>query len=171
MGITERHTHTNMYVHKIPPEEYYGSLPTKRMAAGAIFTNEQRDLLLVKTHYKEGWSIPGGTVDKDESPLAGCVREVREEIGLDLPPERFQLLCIDYTRQAGIKTESLQFVFSGGVLTQDEIARITLQASEIECYQFTAPEEALQITNAGVKGRLPACLTALKSGECVYRES
>ncbi len=156
--------------HKIPPEEYYRTLPTKRMAAGALFTNEQGELLLVKTHYKEGWSIPGGSIDKDESPLAGCVREVREEIGLDLPPERFRLLCIEYQHQAGIKTEALQFVFSGGVLTQDEIARITLQADEIERYQFTPIEEALVVTNDGVRSRLPACLAALKDGSCVYRE-
>lgn len=158
------------YKLKIPPEEYYRSLPTKRMAAGALFTNEQGELLLVKTHYKEGWSIPGGSIDKDESPLAGCVREVREEIGLDLPPERFRLLCIEYTRPAGVKTESLQFVFSGGVLTKDQIAHIVLQADEIERYQFSPAEEALLITNDGVRGRLPACLAALKDGSCVYRE-
>lgn len=141
------------------------------MAAGAIFTNEQGDLLLVKTHFKEGWSIPGGSIDTNESPLAGCVREVREEIGLDLPPERFRLLCIEYTHPAGVKTESLQFVFSGGVLTQDEIARIMLEVGEIERYQFTPIEEALVTTNAGTRSRLPACLAALKDGSCVYRES
>lgn len=36
--------------------------------------------------------FPGGTVEEGETPLQGAVREVMEEIGVDLAPERLELL-------------------------------------------------------------------------------
>jgi ADP-ribose pyrophosphatase YjhB (NUDIX family) len=34
------------------------------------------------------WDVPGGTINLDESPAQGLVREVREETGLLLRPEK-----------------------------------------------------------------------------------
>jgi 8-oxo-dGTP pyrophosphatase MutT (NUDIX family) len=36
---------------------------------------------------KERWGIPGGKVDPGETPLESGIREVKEEVGLDLPAE------------------------------------------------------------------------------------
>ena len=154
---------------KLPPEEYYTSLPKKRMAAGVLFFNDKEELLLVKTNYKEAWSIPGGVVDEDESPRAAAMREVREEIGLEVAG--LSLLCVDYTVPQGIKTESLQFVFSGGVLTEEQISRIRLQDGELETYRFMSADQAILMLNPGVKERLPDCLKALREGSACYLES
>ncbi len=63
---------------------FYATLPTKHVGAGCLFCDDLGRVLLVKPVYKDPWEIPGGGVEADESHLAACIREVREELGLDL---------------------------------------------------------------------------------------
>lgn len=114
----------------LPYGEFLRSLPRKRMAAGALIFDDQNRLLLVKPIYKGGWSLPGGVVEADESPKAACIREIREELGLDQPIGR--MLVVDYTPPNGEKTESLMFIYDGGVLSQEALNGIHLQAEELE---------------------------------------
>ena len=67
---------------------FIASLPTRRLAAGALIRNEEGELLVVKPNYKDGWILPGGTVESGEAPKTGCFREVQEELGLTLTPGR-----------------------------------------------------------------------------------
>jgi len=94
--------------------DYYQKLPKKRMGVGALIFNEKDELLIVKPSYKDRWSIPGGVVEENESPRNACIREVMEEVSIELKHVRF--LCIDYTRANSDKDESLQFIFYGGKL-------------------------------------------------------
>jgi len=56
---------------------------TPRMAAGALFVDGDRVLLVRKT-YGNRWDIPGGYINRGGESLAeACRREVREELGLD----------------------------------------------------------------------------------------
>ncbi len=66
----------------LPYAEYLASLPKRHVGCAAIFLNEKDELLIVKQSYREGWSVPGGVIDALESPHDGCVREIKEEIGL-----------------------------------------------------------------------------------------
>ncbi len=61
---------------------------TPRMAAGALFVDDQDRILLVHKTYSNGWDTPGGYVHIGESPAAACRRELREELGLDREPQR-----------------------------------------------------------------------------------
>src|SRR5690349_8448493 len=94
--------------------------PKKQMGAGALFFNAASELLLVKPTYRDYWSIPGGVVEDGESPRQGCMREVREEIGLDV--RLGPLLVVDYTSRATSPREALQFLFHGGTLDDVAIA-------------------------------------------------
>ena len=60
-------------------------------------------------------------------------REVKEELGLD--KDAIRLLCVEY-RRAGTVMMASNFVFDGGVLTDDEIANIKLQEAELTEYGF-----------------------------------
>jgi ADP-ribose pyrophosphatase YjhB (NUDIX family) len=64
--------------------EYLASLPRRRIAAGALIRDQTGRICLVDPTYKDFWQLPGGTVEADESPSAGCRREVREELGLEI---------------------------------------------------------------------------------------
>jgi ADP-ribose pyrophosphatase YjhB (NUDIX family) len=154
-------------------DEYYKKLPKKRMAAGALIFNKEGELLLVKISYKDYWSIPGGVIEENESPKEGCVREVREEIGLELKETRF--LCVDYTGadDGKNKDESLQFIFSGGQLTDKETKNIKIDEKEITEYRFIAPEKAFELLGGPSRSlvrRLPACLEALGQNKGIYLE-
>lgn len=53
---------------------------------GAICLIERSDghVLLVRHSYRERWGIPGGLLKRGEDPSIGAVREVAEEVGLDV---------------------------------------------------------------------------------------
>jgi len=122
---------------------YTASLPKKRMGAGCLFFDEQVKVMLVKPTYKPGWEIPGGSVEDYESPKQCCEREVQEELGVERKVG--QLLVVDYNSETDEKTESLMFIFDGGVLTVSQIDSIQLRQEELSELRFftaeTLPEE------------------------------
>ena len=73
--------------------EYYASLPRKRIGAGLLCRDADDRILLVQPTYKPTWELPGGAVEAGESPAACAAREVKEELGVDLPIGR--LLVVD----------------------------------------------------------------------------
>ena len=66
---------------------------TPRIAAGALFVDGDRILLVHKT-YANGWDIPGGYAEIGESPAAACQRELKEELGIQREVQR--LLIVDW---------------------------------------------------------------------------
>jgi ADP-ribose pyrophosphatase YjhB (NUDIX family) len=54
----------------------------------AIILNEQGEVLLQKRSDNHMWGMPGGAIDPGEDPADAVVREVREETGLEVVPER-----------------------------------------------------------------------------------
>jgi ADP-ribose pyrophosphatase YjhB (NUDIX family) len=54
-------------------------------SVSVLIIDESGRLLLVRhTGHDEGWAVPGGAVDIGESPAQAAVREVREELGVDV---------------------------------------------------------------------------------------
>lgn len=105
------------------------------MASGALLFNEAGELLILHPTYKDRWEIVGGIVEANESPRAGCEREIREEIGLNMRVGR--LLCVDYSINLE-EVENLQFIFDGGVLTPEQIASIQLADGEVKSIEFVS---------------------------------
>ena len=89
---------------------------------------ERGRVLLVHPTYKDTWDVPGGYVERGESPAAACRRELKEELGIDRAPLR--LLNVDWAPNDR-EGDKLLFLFDCGPLGDDE-ARITLQADELD---------------------------------------
>ena len=123
--------------------QYLEALPKKRMAVGVLLFDPRDRLLIVKPQDRPGWSIPGGVVERNESPLEAAYREVQEELGI-----RIRILrCagVDYSRTQidGQWAEGVHFLFWGEVLSPEQIQQIRLQREELQAYRFAEPSEAL----------------------------
>jgi len=114
--------------------------PTAQVATGLLFRDGSGRILLVKPTYNEVWHLPGGVVERGESPADAAIREVREELGLDTIAGR--LLAVDYRPPvADGRGDALRFVFDGGTLTDDQLARISLPPEEIRARDFVHPDD------------------------------
>jgi 8-oxo-dGTP diphosphatase len=148
----------------VAPEIYYATLPACYVAAGALITDGDGRILLVKPNYRDYWLLPGGTADEGESPDVACARELREEIGLDLDPG--PLLVVDWTPAGAERPRSaLYFVFDAG--TVDDPARIRLGHDELDAYAFVDLAEAGNLAPLSSR-RLAAAVTARATGRTVY---
>ena len=149
--------------------DYYSNLPKKRMGAGALFFDKTGKLLIVKPSYKDYWSIPGGVVDKDESPKEGCLREIREEIGLSISDIEF--VSVSYSPDKDDKGESLQFMFDAGVLGDSDISKIKIDGKEIIDFRFVSIEESVKLLNQqGLARRILKDIEAIKKDRPIYIE-
>ncbi|WP_406151472.1 NUDIX domain-containing protein [Streptomyces sp. NBC_01012] len=153
---------------QLSPEEYERTLPRKRVAAGVLFFDLEARVLLVDPVYKPLWEIPGGAVERDESPRAGAAREVREELGLEWTPG--QLLGVDWRGPRPGRSESLAYVFDGGVLSEDRLAEIRLQPEELGAMEFVAVSRIRERLVERLAVRVEACVRAREQGLAVYLE-
>ena len=147
---------------------FFATLPRKRMAAGALFFDAAGRIFIVKPTYRTGWLIPGGAVETDEAPSVTCCREVAEELGITPPIGR--LLCVEYLSEHDGYTESVQFIFDGGVLAPALAAQIHLQASELGEGRFVTAAEAGHLLNPKLAVRVAYALDARTTGRVHYLE-
>jgi 8-oxo-dGTP diphosphatase len=115
---------------------------TPRVAAGVLFRDEAGRVLLVKPTYKDGWEIPGGYVEKGESPLAAAIREVVEELGVR--PSIADLLVLDWAPHPA-EGDKLLVIFRGSTLDQADLARYTLDGTEIAEARFFPVEQLAEL--------------------------
>ncbi|MEV4156922.1 NUDIX hydrolase [Nocardia salmonicida] len=120
--------------------EDIANFPRKRMGAGALFVDELNRVLLVEPTYKDYWEIPGGVVENGESPYTAVVREIREELGLDVSPGR--LLVVDWVSPGLYPDDGVMMIFDGSALTADQIAAIALPADELRSWAWCDPAES-----------------------------
>jgi len=138
------------------------------MAAGSLLRDEGGRIILVDPTYKPVWDLPGGAVEKEESPQAACRREVAEELGLDRVPGR--VLVVDWVPSRPERPEGLIVVYDGGVLAPGEVAAITLQDGELAGYEFVEPGKVAERVSPLLARRIAACVEALMTGTVVSLE-
>lgn len=148
-------------------ENWYDTLNKKRAASGVMLFDEDGRLLIVKPGYKDEWSLVGGCVDANESPRDAAIREVKEEIGINLTD--VTLRCMDYTSRPA-SGESYQFVFDGGILSKETIASIQLDPSEIAEYAFYPIEEAVKLLSDTGRNRIKTIFGQKNPSSFIYLE-
>lgn len=142
---------------------YIASLPRVLAGAAVLFRDAGGRVLLVEPNYREGWALPGGTIESDdgETPREGARRETLEEIGLDRPLGR--LLAVDWARGPG-RPPLVSYLYDGGVLSEDEFQAIRLQEEELLSWRLVAREELADHLPGGLARRVVAALDVLAEG-------
>ncbi|MEU6467918.1 NUDIX domain-containing protein [Streptomyces massasporeus] len=142
---------------------YIASLPRVLAGAAALFRDGEGRVLLVEPSYREGWILPGGTVESDagETPRQGARRETAEEIGLDR--ELGRLLAVDWVHGTG-RPPVVAYLYDGGVLSEDELKAIRLQEEELLSWRLVPREELPEYLRGPLGGRVLAALDVLADG-------
>ncbi|WP_410788398.1 NUDIX domain-containing protein [Kribbella sp. C-35] len=139
--------------------------PRKTAAGGALIRDRAGRILFLEPTYKPTLDIPGGIVEPDESPYEACRREVREEIGLDL--EIGRLLVVDWVPAQGPWSDSLAFVFDGGILDNPTL---TLDPTEARAHHYLTLAEAAPRLRPSMTRRLTLAHQSLTTGTPVYAD-
>ncbi len=124
---------------------------TPRVAAGVLFRDDAGRVLLVKPSYKDGWEIPGGYVERGESPLAAATREIKEELGVDL--DITDLLVLDWAPHPA-EGDKLLVIFRGRTLDHDDLTRFRLDKSEIVDAEFFPVDQLADLMPARLARRV-----------------
>jgi ADP-ribose pyrophosphatase YjhB (NUDIX family) len=142
---------------------YIASLPRVLAGAAALFRDAEGRVLLVEPNYREGWALPGGTIESDdgETPRQGARRETLEEIGLDREPGR--LLAVDWVHGVG-RPPLVAYLYDGGVLTEAELKAIRLQEEELLSWRLVPREEIADHLPGALGRRVLTALDVLADG-------
>ncbi|MHB8246452.1 MAG: NUDIX domain-containing protein [Acidimicrobiales bacterium] len=147
----------------LPRKEYLAQLPRKVAGAGALITDARGGVLLVKPTYKAAWGVPGGIVEHGESARDACVRELAEELGLQL--HIGQLLVIEHQTLTDDKGDSIMFVYDAGVLV--DVTKLSLPGDELEVARFVETDELDAYLPKRQSRRMRAAVDARAAGTMI----
>ena len=152
--------------------------PALKRAAVAIALTAEREagetaLLLTRRAaglraHRAQWALPGGRCDAGETQVEAALRELHEELGLELSPDAVLGLLDDYpTRSGYLITPVVVWAENGGTIAPNpqEVAsvhRIGLDNIELaEAFDFVAiPESTRRVIRFHFAGRLIHAPTA-----------
>lgn len=103
--------------------DIYGLQTYEEWNNGAALILTQRGSQL-KNHSGQ-WALPGGRQDEGESPEETALRELAEEVGLNLPPDRVIGRLDDFTTRSG-------FVITPVVIWGGPVSALTPNPGEVE---------------------------------------
>jgi 8-oxo-dGTP diphosphatase len=132
-------------------------VPARAATARGLISDPSGRWLIVRPVGRRHWQIPGGRIDRGESPTAACRRELREELGVDLEPG--PLYAVTWRRARG-GSARFGFVFDMG---SHESLQIRLQASELAEWRWADPQEALPLLKPDVATTLTTAAGSPKS--------
>ncbi len=110
--------------------------PDARGVYVAIWCRDR--LLVVENSYRRERTLPGGGLHGGETPLQAAVRELREEVGIELAPEAL--------KEAGVYVAHSEYTLEHAHFFEFEFREepaITIDRREIVAAAFETPQRAV----------------------------
>ena len=79
--------------------------PTPNVSVRVMIVNEKKEVLFVKEADQKTWTVPGGWCDVFISPSENAIKEVSEEVGIDIEVDR--LLAVFFRDKYKVKKPSV----------------------------------------------------------------
>lgn len=110
----------------------------------ACYCEWQDKILLVKRHPNSSqgltWGLPAGKMEKNETPRQAVIREVREEVGLEVDDETLESFGLLYCRLPHVDFHFHVFRFRF-----HQLPAVQLSPSELIDMKWLTHEEALKL--------------------------
>ncbi len=139
----------------------------RHLTASGVVIHDDHVLLI--EHRKAGlWLYPGGHIDPNEDPAQAVIREIREEVGIDVElvaeqpfshpaitvvPNPFTIITVNVTDTAIGPHQHIDVVYAAVPLTHD----IALQTNELIAYRWVPLAD---ISALPTPPELPSLITA-----------
>ncbi|MFT3862582.1 NUDIX hydrolase [Micropruina sp.] len=143
-------------------------LPRKRLIAHALITDPWDRVCVLETTFKPDWELPGGIVNPAESPWQGAVREIDEELSLDVGLGR--VLVIDWLAPYLGWDDAVELIFDGGQLTAEQVDAVVPDPGEIRAVHWLPPDKAADKMAPFARGRMLAAVACRLGGGTQYLE-
>jgi len=117
------------------------------------FIEKDGKFLLVQEnwgHVKGLWNFPAGWLDLSEDPLAGAVREVKEETGYDFTPEHLLGIYSFIKYSQSEKGQPVEFVYTGRVSGEQS----KIDHHEIKQTRWFTPEEIMAMNESELRDKI-----------------
>jgi len=114
-----------------------------RVVSKVILMNQRNDVVMAKVKrgfFTGHWTLPGGFVDYAEHPVEGAVREVLEELGVNVEISENDIVQI---AERIFTSEGIQFLSFTYKCNVEEELSFTPKPDEIEKVQWFTIEDAL----------------------------
>ncbi len=107
-------------------------------SCGCIIINSDNKVLLVYEKGRDFWGFPKGHTEKDETEIETALREVKEEVGIDVKIDE----SIRYENKYSFDNINKTVVFYKAIPVNENVQ---MQESEIEEYRWCSYDEAIKI--------------------------
>ncbi|UKS27293.1 NUDIX hydrolase [Paenibacillus sp. HWE-109] len=125
-------------------------VPKHCISVAGLVTNENGEVLLLRTHWRsDTWEMPGGNVELGEPLDKAICREVQEETGIVIKPIGITGVYMNITKQVLTVCFRAKYI-SGEIKIQEEIVEarfIKIDETNIEEY-ITRPQQRSRLLDA-----------------------
>lgn len=119
------------------------SQPQKMIVVKVVIKSDLGNILLAKPDYKKTWQLPGGGVENRESPEQAAVREIKEELNLDILESDLSIKGTIYKSD-----EEILFIVYESTKLITEGTKFNLQANEITDFQFAQVQNVIPLLSS-----------------------
>jgi ADP-ribose pyrophosphatase YjhB (NUDIX family) len=111
-------------------------------AFACVFNKDFSKVLLLlrnaQTRAREGadWGNVGGKVEFRETTMQACIREVREEIGVDMKPSDLRLIYVIETPNFKPHIQAIDFIYAA-TMDESQIIKLDSESERFEWFEIS----------------------------------